>query len=101
MSNRLINIAVYFLLSCLIFEHAVPFFMVQTRIIEVCHTKSDVENGEAKASCDDSLAFHDDPHLFDVLTDIFSPHSGSLFADSEEVSDSSHQAIFSPPPNEV
>lgn len=75
--------------------------MVQTRIIEVCHTKSDVENGENKASYDDSFSFNDDTHLFDVLNVDRTPHTGSLFADSEEVSDSSHQSIFSPPPNRV
>ncbi len=99
MRNRFCNIAVYFLLTCLIFEHAVPFFMVQTRIIEVFHSKGDVEDKDAKSSSDDLISFHEGPALPEVLDVDLMIHPGSLFSDSEEIPDSAHRSIFSPPPN--
>ena len=101
MRARVLNIAVYLLLSWLLFEHAVPFFMIQTQIIELCQSKGENDSKDAKVNSDDNLGFNDGAHLLDILsTDLLTP-AGSLIADSEEIPDSAHRPIFSPPPNEV
>ncbi len=101
MRNRVCNVAVYLLLSCLLFEHALPFFMIQTQIIELCQSKGENDSKEAKVSSDDNLGFNEGAHLLDILAAEFLTPTGSLIADSEEIPDSAHRPIFSPPPNEV
>lgn len=99
MRNRFCTIAVYCLLACLIFEHAVPFFMIQTRIIEVFHAKGELEEKGAKGSADDVLSFHEGAPFTEIADPSCQLHTGSLFSDSERVPDSVHRPIFSPPPN--
>jgi|GEM_PF-1295346 len=101
MRNRICNIAVYLLLSCMLFEHAVPFFMIQTQIIELCQSKGENDSKDAKVSIDDNLVFNDGAHLLDILSVEYLSPTGSLIADSEEIPDSAHRPIFSPPPDEV
>ncbi len=103
MRIRIGIIMAYLLLGCILLEDALPYF-AESNKMEMCESKS--ENGdkkskkeketeeewkEAKAKFNPSNA-----HLCSFLI-----HSGSLSADSDDIPDSAHQSIFSPPPNEV
>lgn len=93
------NIVVYLMLSCMLFEHAVPSFMIQAKIIEVLQSKGEVESKDSGASSDHLLSFKERIHLVDL--EVFSSltQSGSLVADATDPSNCSDKSIFSPPPN--
>ena len=89
------------MLTCLSFEHAVPFFMIQTGIIEVFDSKGETGEKDAKIAIDDLISLGDHHALPEIEDASLQLHTGSLCADSEEIPDSAHQSIFSPPPNEA
>ena len=93
----------YLLLGCILLEDALPYF-AKSNTMEMCEckTENNEKEGKQKKELEDEwLAFKD---KFESSSKCFIPfliHPGSINADSEEIPDSAHQSIFSPPPNRV
>ncbi|MFN0033492.1 MAG: hypothetical protein ACKVUS_00410 [Saprospiraceae bacterium] len=103
MRIRIGIIVAYLLLGCILMEDALPCF-ADSNLMEMCESKT--ENGEKEAKKEKEIKDElneakERVHAASLRTFSFLVHPGSLFADSEEIPDSAHRSIFSPPPNEV
>lgn len=101
MRIRIGIIMAYLLLGCILLEDALPYF-AKSNTMELCESKTESEVKECKKVLEDDWKVVKDKfnaaslQAFAVLI-----HPGSLTADSEEIPDSAHQTIFSPPPNQA
>ncbi|MFN0175312.1 MAG: hypothetical protein ACKVU0_11735 [Saprospiraceae bacterium] len=101
MRTRINTIAVYLLLSCMLFEHALPWF-VEVDTISMCETKTETEGKDTKSgkdTVDEWKSLDENVHTDERGCGASFFHMGSLFADSDKIPDSAHRTIFSPPPN--
>ena len=99
MRLRIGIILAYLLLGCILLEDALPYF-ADSNMMQLCESKSESEEKDSKKEIEDTwkevkerlqpsyLYYHDSLM-----------HLGSIFADSDEILDSAHQSIFSPPPD--
>ncbi len=101
MRIRIGIIMAYLLLGCILLEDALPYF-AKSNTMELCECKTESEEKESKKLFEDDWKEVKDKYnaaSFQAFTVLI--HPGSLTADSEEIPDSAHQSIFSPPPNRV
>jgi len=101
MRIRIGIIMAYLLLGCILLEDALPYF-AKSNMMEMC--ESNTENGEkdtkkGKEIEDEWNQVKDRFPVENVSLFSFLIHPGSILADSDEIPDSAHQSIFSPPPN--
>jgi len=89
----------YLLLGCILLEDALPYFADSYRL-QLSESKSESEEKDSKKDIEDtwkevrerlqaSYLYYPDSLM----------HPGSILADSDEIPDSAHQSIFSPPPD--
>ncbi len=101
MRNRISTIAVYLLLSCMLFEHTLPCF-ASVEVIEMCETKTESEGKESKTEKDSTevwKALNESLHVIKALSSAYFRYAGNLLSDSEILVDNVLRPIFSPPPN--
>ena len=101
MRIRIGIIMAYLLLGCILLEDALPYF-AHSIMMEIC--ESNTENGEKDTKkgkeIEDELSQVKDRFPVENGSPFsFLLHPGSILADSDEIPDSAHQSIFSPPPN--
>jgi hypothetical protein len=102
MRTRIGIIAAYLLLGCILLEDAFPYFACSDTIT-FCEAKTESEEKEAKKETSDEWSEAKE-RLQSASCPAFASfqfHTGSLMADSDEIPDSAHQSIFSPPPEQV
>lgn len=93
----------YLLLGCILLEDALPYF-ADSNLMEICESKAETGEKEGKKEKELESEWNEakDRHHAESIPDFsFLIHPGSILADSEEIPDSAHRSIFSPPPNEV
>ncbi len=93
----------YLLLACILLEDALPYF-ADSNHMEMCESKTETGEKDAKKQKEVEDEWKDSKDKFHATNGLdfcFLIHPGSLQADTEEIPDSAHQSIFSPPPNRV
>ncbi len=93
----------YLLLGCILLEDALPYF-AKSNTMEMCESKTESGEKDAKKEKELENEWNDTKERFhpeSVINYSFLIHPGSILADSDEIPDSAHQSIFSPPPDLV
>lgn len=104
MRTRIGILVAYLLLGCILLEDAFPYFAsMDTHTL--CEAKTESEEKEAKKEKETVDEWSDAKERLQTSPyrafACFLNHEGSLIADSDEIPDSAHQRIFSPPPERV
>ena len=100
MRIRIGIIMAYLLLGCILLEDALPYF-AKMNTMEMCESKTETGEKEGKKEKnieDEWKELKEKLQLGNFHDASFLSHPGSLQTDSDEIPDSVHQSIFSPPP---
>lgn len=103
MRTRIGIMVAYLLLGCILLEDALPCF-AKSNLMEMCESKTEKSEKETKSEKEikDELSEAKERfHSTNLRISSFLIHPGSIFTDSEEIPDSAHRSIFSPPPERV
>ena len=91
----------YLLLGCILLEDALPYFaeMKAMKMYEAKTESGEKEGKKEKKIEDECKELKEKLQLANFQDSSFLTYPGSLHTVSDEIPDSEHQSIFSPPPD--